>query len=88
MFYLEKILPYNLDQTRLQKRGEWHLPSWYTDSLFFSVGIVEHEEKLTIKPKGLQEVLAVTEKAIFLSSGKWLLQVSDNIILMTYHARK
>lgn len=59
MFYLEKILPYNLDQTRLQKRGEWHLPSWYTDSLFFSVGIVEHEEKLTIKPKGLQEVLAV-----------------------------
>lgn len=87
MFYLEKILPYNLDQTRLQKRGEWHLPSWYTDSLFFSVWIVEHEEKLTIKPKGLQEVLAVTEKAIFLSSGKWLLQVSD-IILMTYHARK
>ena len=59
MFYLEKILSYNLDQTRLQKRGEWHLPSWYTDSLFFSVGIVEHEEKLTIKPKGLQEVLAV-----------------------------
>ena len=59
MFYLEKIVPYNLDQTRLQKRGEWHLPSWYTDSLFFSVGIVEHEEKLTIKPKGLQEVLAV-----------------------------
>ena len=73
MCYLEKILPYNLDQTRLQKRGEWHLPSWYTDSLFFSVGIVEHEEKLTNKPKGLQEVLAVTEKAIFLSSGKWLL---------------
>ena len=26
MCYLEKILPYNLDQTRLQKRGEWHLP--------------------------------------------------------------
>ena len=65
MCYLEKILPYNLDQTRLQKRGEWHLPSWYTDSLFFSVGIVGHEEKLTNKPKGLQEVLAVTEKAIF-----------------------
>ena len=26
---------------------------------------MEHEEKLTYKPKGLQEVLAVTEKAIF-----------------------
>ena len=65
MCYLEKILPYNLDQTRVQKKGRMAFTQLVHRLSFFSVGIVEHEEKLTNKPKGLQEVLAVTEKAIF-----------------------